>query len=117
MREPEAVEGPDLIPCPGPASEEERDLFGDFRHLVPMRVLDREVQVPEDNHVLRALQYLDLKGEGPNLRWGRFCWDNTRSCCELRYRRGPDAPEKRGRACRLDVRPGLELLSLPEGSS
>lgn len=114
MREPNRVQA-GRIPSPGPRTEEERDLFGDFRHLVRLWVGGRERYAPEPNDLLRALQFLWMENGQPALRWGRFCWNNTEACCEVRYRVGPRGAEKRGRACRLPVCPDLELLALPEG--
>ncbi len=104
------------IPSEGPRDSDERDLYGDFRALVRVSVRGRDRWVPESNHLLRALQFLSNREGDPILRWGRFCWDNTRACCDVRYRAAPGGPERRGRACRLQVAPGLEILTLPEGT-
>jgi hypothetical protein len=106
----------DLAPIPveTPLSEEEIDLFGEYRFLVPIFVQGTRMLVPEKNSVLRALQYLDLRERTVRMDWGRYCWNDTKGCCEMTFRRPGTDPSK-GRACLVTVEPGLEIIELPAG--
>lgn len=106
-----------MLPRPsvGPSSAEELDLFGDYRQLFPIRVLGRTFWVPEDNTLLRALQYLELKEGAVRLPYKDYCWNDTRGCCEARCRPAPGAEVQVVRACQTWVTPGLEVVALPKG--
>jgi hypothetical protein len=103
------------IPVEGPLSEEEMDLFGEYRHLIPIVVCGERMEVPENNSVLRALQYLELKHQRVKLDWGRYCWNNTNGCCEMSYRERHDEAPRPARACLVQVKPRLEIVELPKG--
>ncbi|MCB9651810.1 MAG: hypothetical protein H6730_35215 [Deltaproteobacteria bacterium] len=102
-------------PCEGPSSDEEVDLFGDYRQLFPIHVLGRLFWVPEDNTVLRALQFLELREGAVRLPYKDYCWNDTKGCCEMRYRPTPEAEVVPARACQTRVAPGLEVVALPKG--
>lgn len=102
------------IPVEGPLSDEEIELFGEYRALVPLVVLGEPRWVPEHNTVLRALQYLELREGAVRLDWGRYCWNDTKGCCAL-WVRAPDEEAHLARACRTPATEGLELVSLPAG--
>lgn len=104
------------IEVTGAVPEEEQDLFGDFRRLVPIIVGGVPWYVPENNNLLRALQYLELKHGCVKMEWARFCWNDSTGCCTMLYREyGGEACE--GRACRVEAVPGLEVIELPEGGA
>ncbi len=102
------------IAVSAPLSDEDVDLFGPYTALVPITVLGQLEHVPENNSVLRALQYLELKTGRLRLDWGRYCWNDTKGCCVVSVRDAGGAPVTL-RACRLAATDGLELLSLPPG--
>lgn len=102
-------------PCSGPRTDEEADLFGPYTALYALQVLDRTFWVPEDNTVLRALQFVELEERAVKLPYKDYCWDDTDGCCLMRYRETPDAPEKNGRACVVRATPGLCVTKLPKG--
>ena len=98
-----------------PLSQEDKDLFGDYKKLIPINIQGRVFHVPEENTVLRSLQFLELRKEVLTMKWGRFCWNDTVGCCELRYRSSPDAAVSSGRGCQLLAKPGLQIVQLPKG--
>ena len=98
-----------------PLSQEEIDLFGNYKKLIPINIEGRIFHVPEKNTVLRALQYLEIRKKKLTMKWGRFCWNNTVGCCELSYRSSTQEPETRGRGCQILVKPGLHITELPKG--
>lgn len=102
------------VPVEGPLTEEEVELFGEYSQLVPIVVQGEILPVPEKNSVLRALQYLELRSQAVRMDWGRYCWNNTKGCCEMIYRVGDQEPQL-GRACQVEACAGLEILELPKG--
>jgi hypothetical protein len=106
---------PDVVPYDGPHSEDDLELFGRYRALHRIDVEGRSELVPEDNVVLRALQYLEMYARTVRMPWRDYCWNNTVGCCEMSYRDGPGMPEKKGRACIVAARPGMEIVRLPKG--
>lgn len=103
------------VPVTAPLSEEEIDLFGEYRFLVPIWVEGERELVPENNSVLRALQYLEIREGRVKLDWGRYCWNDTKGCCEIVYREDDREEVKTGRACLLQVKPRLEIVRMPKG--
>lgn len=100
------------VPFEGEHSEEHLDLFGAYRYLLPIVVQGRRYLVPEDNSVLRALQYVELTHGSLGLRWPTFCWNNTVGCCHMRYR-DPDGSACTGRACQIEAEAGMVIEALP----
>ncbi len=98
-----------------PLSQEDIELFGHYKFLIPITVNRRSFHVPENLSVLRALQYLEVRKEVLTMKWGRFCWNNTVGCCELRYQNSRDEPCCTGRGCQLMVSPGMQITKLPKG--
>jgi len=99
----------------GVHSPDHLDLFGAYRRLYALDVLGRRFWVPEDNSVLRVLQFVELETGAVKLPYKDYCWDDTDGCCLMRYREGPDAPERNGRACVVRARPGMQITKLPKG--
>lgn len=106
---------PTTIPFEGNHSEDHLDLFGPYRQLHALDIGERRFWVPEDNTVLRALQFVELQTGAIQLPYRDYCWSNTTGCCLMRYREGPGAPERSGRACVVRATPGLCIIRLPKG--
>ena len=77
---------------------------------VPITILGRPVEVPENNLLLRCLQYL-LPETVP---YGRFCWNDECGNSEFRYRLPGDPVERVERACRYVPEPGLEIIAVSD---
>jgi hypothetical protein len=103
------------IPVEGELPEEEVELFGSYRALIPISVEGERCPVPEGTSVLRALQYAELKHELVKMDWRRYCWNDTDGCCEMEYRIAGEERVRIGLACRLAVRARLEIVRLPKG--
>jgi hypothetical protein len=82
------------------------DLYEPFEKLFRLVVLGKVLEVPENNLLLRQLQYV-----APDIGYGRYCWNGECRYCEVRYRVG-DGPEFSGLACRLKGVPGMKLTRL-----
>lgn len=108
-------EKPEPKPFEGTHGPDDLDLFGPFRRLLPILIEGERAFVPEGNSVLRCLQYLELKEGSVKMEWGRYCWNDTKGCCEMSYRLNPAEAPRVGRACRVRAEAGLEILALPRG--
>ena len=101
----------------GTHSDDDVNLFGSFRWLYPIRIDGQTFWVPEDNTVLRSLQYLAVKANAVRLPWHTYCWNNRDGCCHFRFRAAPDGVVREARACVTPARPGMEIVQLPEGGA
>ena len=105
----------EAIPYTGSHTEDDVLMFGRYLYLYPIIVADRRFWVPENNTVLRSLQYLSVKSGVVRLPWHKYCWNNRDGCCNFMYR-APDGPcQRKGRACAKVIEPGLQIVRLPEG--
>ncbi len=75
--------------------------------LIRIVVLDRVFEVPENNLLLRQLQYVS-----EDVGMGRYCWNAECRSCEIRYRCPGDAAEHVGLACRIRGCEGMRLTRL-----
>ena len=86
------------------------DLFAPYERLVEIEVLDRRVEVPERNSLLRGFQYLSVQ----TISYGDFCWNGDCTNCQFWYKDGDPAAceDKTALACRFRVREGLVITRL-----
>jgi hypothetical protein len=82
------------------------DLFEPYEKLIPLLVLGRSLEVPENNVVLRQLQFVCA-----DIGYGKYCWNAECRYCEVKYRIGEGA-EQEALACRLKGLPGMRLTRL-----
>ncbi len=83
-------------------------LFGANPRLVRIRLLGRDVEVPEGETLLRCFQYLAME----TVSAGPFCWNGECGHSLLRYRAPGMSGEEKARACRTRVVPGMEITGL-----
>lgn len=105
----------EIIAYEGDHTEDDLELFGPYRKLYAITVEGRRFTIPEDNCVLRALQYIEMKERAVRMPWRDYCWNNTVGCCEMIYKETPDSAARVGRACQIAARPGMEIVRLPKG--
>lgn len=88
----------------------DNDLFEPYEKLIRVELLGRRVEVPENNTLLRCLQFLSPRG----LVYGDLCWNGDCGNCQFWYREEgqADGEEKTALACRFRVREGLRLTRL-----
>ncbi len=85
-----------------------RDIFEPYERLVTVHICGKPREVPENNTVLRGLQYLDVEA----ISYGDFCWNGECLNCQVWIRNGDK--EKAVMACRTDVVEGMEIVRLSE---
>jgi hypothetical protein len=80
------------------------DLYEPYSRLIRIAILGRAFEVPENNLLLRQMQYV-----APDIGTGRYCWNGECRYCEVHYRREGGAPELQALACRIK---GLEAMQI-----
>jgi hypothetical protein len=78
-------------------------LFSPYSRLIKITLLDRVVEVPEHNVLLRCLQYLAPE----QISYGRFCWNEDCQYCRVSYDRGDGTKERAAISCKLMVEEGM----------
>ena len=86
------------------------DLFEPFDGLVPIEVLGRPLEVPDNNCLLRSLQYV----AGEAIACGRFCWNDECGNCEVTILTAGTGGEAVVRACQERVYPGMKVIAVSE---
>src|SRR3990172_13046900 len=82
-------------------------LLEPYERLIPIEVLGRLLEVPDNNLLLRQLQFL-----APEIGFGKYCWNGECRYCEVTYRRESDGAELSALACRVKGFPGMCVTKL-----
>jgi hypothetical protein len=80
------------------------DLFEPYEKLVRIVILGKVFEVPENNILLRQMQFV-----APDIGSGRYCWNAECRYCEIEYRRESEAQDTAALACRLKGLPGMHV--------
>jgi|SRR6516225_2118745 hypothetical protein len=81
------------------------EAYGKFEKLLHVSVMGRQLEMPENNTILRGLQFV-----APHLiPYGRFCWNGDCKNCVVTIRNGEG--ESTALACKLDVCDGMDVTS------
>ncbi len=80
-------------------------LFRPYDKLVKITLMSREVEVPENNTLLRCLQYLAPE----SISYGRFCWNEDCQYCRVSYDLGEGTPTRAALACKVLVEEGMRV--------
>jgi hypothetical protein len=86
-------------------------LYAPFRRLLPVEIDGQVYQLPENNPLLRGIQFLD-----PDcLTYGNFCWNADCRTCVVHIQAG--APDGPGHylACQVEPVAGMRLAAPPQG--
>ena len=88
----------------------DNDLLDPYERLVSIEVLDKQVEVPEKNRLLRCFQFLSLN----TISYGDFCWNGECTNCQIWYHTAGESKvdDKPGLACRLEVIEGMTITSM-----
>jgi len=83
-------------------------LFRPYEKLVKITVKGRTLEVPDNNMVLRALQYVAQE----NIAYGRFCWNEECQYCRITYDMGEGTPSHTAISCKLMVKDGMRITQM-----
>ena len=83
-------------------------LFRPYDKLVKITVKGREVEVPDNNMILRALQFIAQE----NIAYGRFCWNEECQYCRITYDMGEGTPSHTAISCKVLVKDGMRITQM-----
>lgn len=84
------------------------DIFQPFDRLVEIEITGTKHMVPENNTLLRCLQYLSME----SISYGDFCWNGECLNCQVWLENG--GKEKAVMACRQVVADGMRIVRMSE---
>lgn len=82
--------------------------YRSYEKLVTIRILGKNYRVPENNTVLRCLQYVSPE----TIPYGRFCWNQECQTCRISYRLPGETGTVQALSCKILVVPGMEITEL-----
>jgi NADH dehydrogenase/NADH:ubiquinone oxidoreductase subunit G len=85
-----------------------RDIFEPYEKLVTIKVCGKKHEVPENNTILRGLQYLNVEA----ISYGEFCWNGECLNCQVWLKNGEK--EKAVMACRTNVSEGMDIIRVSD---
>ncbi len=97
------------------SDEYNRQLFGEIKEFVPIKILDKEYKVPLRLELLRVFQFLDF-----DIDYARLCWNGSCQRCVVSYETqtsssasGTKMKRQEALSCRLKSCETMNLLKLP----
>jgi hypothetical protein len=85
-------------------------LFRPYSKLIEITVRGKKVQIPENQILLRAFQYLCPD----TIPYGRYCWNEECQYCRVSVRRPGSEKITQALSCKLMVEEGLEVEELAD---
>jgi predicted molibdopterin-dependent oxidoreductase YjgC len=85
-------------------------LFRPFDRLVKITLSDKDFDVPADNMLLRAMQYLSPE----DVSYGRFCWNEECQYCRVSFDLGPGTQTRVALSCKLMVEDGMRVTEMAQ---
>ena len=83
------------------------DFYEPWEKLIRLVILGKVFEVPENNILLRQLQYI-----AEDVGMGRYCWNAECRYCEVHYLRPGDPLEYPALACRVRGFDGMRITKL-----
>jgi 2Fe-2S iron-sulfur cluster binding domain len=83
-------------------------MFRPYSRLVRITIFSRSFEVPENNHLLRCLQFLAPEP----ISYGRFCWNEECQECRVSFDMGEGSQVRNALACKLIVEDGMRVLGI-----
>ena len=83
-------------------------LLRPFGRLIRIFLLGGEIDVPENNVLLRCLQYLAPE----SISYGRFCWNEDCQYCRVTYDTGEQTRQRAALSCKLMIEPGMRITEV-----
>ena len=84
------------------------DMFEPYDRLIEIEILGTKYRVPENNSILRCLQFLDME----SISYGDFCWNGECFNCQVWLKNGEK--EKAVMACRTNVVEGMQIVKMSD---
>ncbi|MEJ7849282.1 MAG: 2Fe-2S iron-sulfur cluster-binding protein [Pyrinomonadaceae bacterium] len=84
------------------------EIFEPYERLIEIEILGKSCNVPENNSILRGLQFLEMEA----ISYGDFCWNGECLNCQVWVKSGDK--EKAVIACRTDVLKGMQIIRMSD---
>jgi NADH dehydrogenase/NADH:ubiquinone oxidoreductase subunit G len=84
------------------------DIFGNYERLIEIEIEGRKYEVPENNSILRCLQYLDME----SISLADLCWNGDCLNCQVWV--DNNGKEKAVISCRTNAKEGMRILRMSE---
>jgi hypothetical protein len=84
------------------------EIFVPYERLIEIEVLGRKFRVPENNSILRCLQFLEME----TISHADLCWNGECLNCQVAIDAG--GKERSVIACRSDVSEGMKIVRMSE---
>lgn len=93
-----------------PLEERSPDLLDPYDKLVSIEVLGKNVNVPENNRLLRCFQFLSLH----TISYGDFCWNGECTNCQIWYHLEgqTELQDRPALSCRTECQDGMIITKL-----
>jgi len=85
-------------------------LFRPYSRLVKIKVRNKELEVPENNMLLRGFQFLAPE----NVAYGRFCWNEECQHCRVTYDTGEGSKPRVAISCKLMVQENMRVTEIAQ---
>jgi hypothetical protein len=82
------------------------EIFVPYERLIEIEVLGRKFRVPENNSILRCLQFLDME----TISHADLCWNGECLNCQVGIDSG--GKERSVIACRADASEGMKIVRM-----
>lgn len=99
---------PDLV-------DEAQDILKPFEKLLPVKVVDRVIYLPENNSLWRGLQFWGLVKREISIDFGLYCIAGTCLRCKSLVRLPEMADRDAMLLCQTEVQAGTHIVKLPAG--
>ena len=86
--------------------ENHPEIFVPFERLIEIEILGRRYRVPENNSILRCLQYLEMEA----ISHADLCWNGECLNCQVWIENGDTS--KAVIACRVDVAEQMKIVEI-----
>lgn len=83
-------------------------LLHPYEKLVKITIAGRTFEVPDNNTLLRCLQFLATEG----ISYGRFCWNEDCQYCRVTYDTGEGTAVRKALSCKLMIQDGMRILDM-----
>jgi len=81
-----------------------------YERLITITINGRTYQVPENNSLLRILQFMNLE-----LAYSKYCWNGDCRNCAFRYVSRKTGKEVEALGCQMRCFADMVIRKLPEG--
>lgn len=92
-----------VVAAKGRDNAEDPDIFRPFERLIEITIRGKAYNVPENNTILRCLQFLELQ----RISEAELCWNGTCQNCTVRV--VDNGRSRTAMSCRTDAKAGMAI--------